>query len=230
MNYGNTSQAIIGRVPKELKSRCEIVAPLRPDQPDIIKRFQSILKDAVAPHLTESFLVKEDAQYGTQIDIPGDLVLNWGVTPKDLDLHWTFLSEKQTSVCYNNKGSKNNHPWCEYGTDMRDGSGPETVSIAKWMSGKYVCYVHNYSNESVLTSSGGIIEFECGNFRKRIQCPTVGEGSWWKVFEIDSLEDSGLFLDFMLSKSGSGDCHNQNSIRVISCRSIKLSSIPLPFP
>ena len=108
--------------------------------------------------------------------------LTWGLQPPDLDAHmWTprgghvyFGSTYDSGV--------------ELDGDVRNGYGPETITISSLASGKYSYSVNNHSVSPPLRGCGATVTIYVGGSRRyTATVPDVGyEGNtWWNVFEID---------------------------------------------
>ncbi|RME29670.1 MAG: hypothetical protein D6806_01065, partial [Deltaproteobacteria bacterium] len=90
------------------------------------------------------------------------VVLQWGSSPKDLDLHVKLPDGNQ--VFYRNacRGDRDAPPYVELDVDVRDGYGPETVTLTSPAAGTYQFFVHNYGGQNdgdsgTLSNSGARI-------------------------------------------------------------------------
>lgn len=71
--------------------------------------------------------------------------------------------------------------------DDRDGSGPETTTVARLSAGTYTYAVYNYSNENgtSLASSGARVQvIRADGVAQTFNAPS-GAGRWWTVFTMD---------------------------------------------
>lgn len=193
VNYGEIKRNLGELLPEDVKNRCFIVAPLRPDYPALINELKILIQNSNTP-APGTFRVKKHSHTGGQLDIPGKITLQWGKDPSDLDLHILIESSHTECIYYRNKGSIDSLPWCEYDEDIQKGYGPESIKIERWLSGKYTCYVHNYSDDSLLTKSEASIEFFCGDYSHQFNCPVEGIGRLWKVFEIEIIGEIASLL------------------------------------
>lgn len=117
------------------------------------------------------------------------IVLNWGETPSDLDLHLDVPGEAGGSpyeVYYDNKGFSNQHPYAILDTDDTDGHGPETITISKFVDGRYVCYVRQYSSDERIINSNAVVQiYGKSGLLQSFSVPTSGDGIYWYICDID---------------------------------------------
>lgn len=113
------------------------------------------------------------------------VVLNWRERPRDLDLYLKIRTDEGVNIIsYRNMGSLDSHPFAMLDIDVRNGLGPETITVQKLTKGKYHYAVHNCSNESRLAGSGATVTFEYTG--QDFKCPEEGNGQWWSVFIFDT--------------------------------------------
>lgn len=123
------------------------------------------------------------------------VILDWGTTPKDLDLHTVFGVQH---VYYLNKSIGN----VNLDRDDIDSYGPETITIKTSLSdsAEYNCYVHNYTdslntNSNRLASSGARVRVYINNEHvKTYFVPSDNQGLNWNVCKIKNgkiVEGSG---------------------------------------
>jgi len=113
------------------------------------------------------------------------VVLNWGASPSDLDLHGVF---RDNHVYFSNKvGSQS-----DLDVDDTSSYGPETLTIRKRRGDtKYVFAIHNYSangahGTSSLASSGAKVFVYVGeSLIKSYYVPRGQPGALWVVFAVD---------------------------------------------
>ena len=125
------------------------------------------------------------------------IVLTWGLTPEDMDLHLYTLNGDH--IYYNNQGSLNSYPFIFLDTDDMHSYGPETITINSLQSSKI--YVHNYSGETDIKNSNSNIKVYKGNQKiMEYSVPQSGSGRWWYVFDISS---NGTITDknYLLNRS-----------------------------
>ncbi|RPI02068.1 MAG: VWA domain-containing protein [Calditrichaeota bacterium] len=117
------------------------------------------------------------------------IVLNWGMTPADLDIYLLVpatLDYSSYYVYYNHKGATGQYPWAILDIDRRQGFGPETITIEQLIPSQYVIFVHNYSHEASLTASEGIVQiYSKTGLQHTISVPTTGEGNYWYIGDLD---------------------------------------------
>lgn len=113
------------------------------------------------------------------------VVLSWGRSPFDLDLHTVFPGshvyfQQKVGVAAN------------LDVDDTDSFGPETITIEKKAFGQpYVFAVHDYSNRLLtgrasLAESGAKVFVYIGqSLIRRYEVPTARQGTLWTVFSID---------------------------------------------
>jgi hypothetical protein len=116
------------------------------------------------------------------------IVLDWGKTPQDLDLH--VEKESQYHISYwAMKKSADGTAWLD--RDDVSGFGPETVTITKIDNNAvYRIYVHNYTNRNQasgnqLSNSQAVVRIYSDNRLKETLTITKGRpGVYWDAFEI----------------------------------------------
>ncbi len=117
------------------------------------------------------------------------IVLNWGEQPIDLDLHLDVPGEAGGSpyeIYYSNQGAIDEHPYAILDTDDTNGYGPETVTIAQFVDGRYICYVHNYRNDAPLADCKAVVQiYGKSGLLQSISVPNSGNGVYWYLCDID---------------------------------------------
>ena len=75
------------------------------------------------------------------------IVMNWGVSPRDLDIHVLQFGARNCHCYYSNTRCSDE---LNLDTDNTSGgnNGAETITIDKPGNSKYLIYVHDYSNGS----------------------------------------------------------------------------------
>jgi hypothetical protein len=112
------------------------------------------------------------------------VVLNWGPSPNDLDLH---LQIEGTSrhVSYNDRST----PYGRLDHDVTTGWGPETLTVDQFYPGLYHYYVQHYDvfmPGSRLTNSAAQAHMYRGAEElKVVSAPTAGSGAFWHVCTVD---------------------------------------------
>lgn len=137
------------------------------------------------------------------------VVLTWGASPNDLDLHLVgpnALSTSRFHLYYGNRdiGVAGTDSWqADLDYDDRTAFGPEVVTIRQFVPGTYYFYVHNYSNwssanSSVLSNSGAKVQVYRGNETTPINEFTVTQdqvGTYWNVFELTVGSDHSVNIE-----------------------------------
>jgi hypothetical protein len=120
------------------------------------------------------------------------VVLTWGTTPADLDLHTVFPGNH---VFFSHKLGRD----ANLDVDDTDGSGPETITIEKKAFGQpYLFAVHDYTNRettqraALAESRARVFVYVGETLIRRYEVPTHGLGTLWTVFSID---EQGEFHD-----------------------------------
>lgn len=120
------------------------------------------------------------------------IVLSWGLSPSDLDSHFTGPlsgSDRRFHVYYDSKNASGNIAGLD--RDDTDSYGPETTTLYRSGDGVYRFSVHDYSNRSAYTStamanSNAKVEVYFGGVLKyTFYVPNQG-GTLWTVFEYDT--------------------------------------------
>mmetsp|Transcript_3500 Transcript_3500/g.7457 ORF Transcript_3500/g.7457 Transcript_3500/m.7457 type:complete len:1156 (+) Transcript_3500:3-3470(+) len=105
-----------------------------------------ILKD-VRPHVGRIVLSPEMPRDSMRV------VLVWGKTPRDLDLH--CIDSKDQHVFYEKAGQTTGN--IQLDCDDTDGEGPETITTKAVEGQAYTFYVHNYSGDGDFASSAAVV-------------------------------------------------------------------------
>ncbi|MER2560797.1 MAG: tetratricopeptide repeat protein [Myxococcaceae bacterium] len=124
------------------------------------------------------------------------VVLSWGRSPADLDLHAVF---PRNHIFFSRKLGTN----ANLDVDDTDSFGPETVTIEKKTFGEpYLFAVHDYTNKTerhraALAESGAKVFVYIGeSLIRRYEVPKAKQGTLWAVFSID----------------GQGELHDLNTV------------------
>jgi uncharacterized protein YfaP (DUF2135 family) len=120
------------------------------------------------------------------------IVLTWTAAPTDLDSH-TYVPDGSpyAQVFYGNLGNIAAAPYAQLDVDDTDSFGPETTTIAMTGSlphynGTYRFYVHNYSQDAVLSASNAEVRvYFDGALQKTYNVPAAGAGIYWHVFDLN---------------------------------------------
>jgi uncharacterized protein YfaP (DUF2135 family) len=152
--------------------------------------------------------VAADADTQTQIGLVplgegGDkvvIVLAWGTTPYDLDLHLSG-PDGAGGRFHAYFSSKNPVPYAFLDLDDRDGSGPETLTIrprddGTFVAGDYHVWVHNYSGSPEFDASGARVTLTAGGTQLAQYDVGVATGSpaddIWEVVNLTVSDDGSV--------------------------------------
>jgi uncharacterized protein YfaP (DUF2135 family) len=120
------------------------------------------------------------------------VVLNWGRTPLDLDLHAVY---EDSHVFFSQKQGKD----AFLDVDDTTSYGPETITVNKRHPGtKYVFAIHNYSaggqygTDALSTSQAKVFVYVGESLIKSYYVPTKKKGALWVLFALD---DTGALTD-----------------------------------
>lgn len=131
-----------------------------------------------------------------------EIVLSWSKNPQDVDLHLLIeQDDKSHHIYFQNMGNIDKEPWVSLNDDIRNAFGPEKIKIAQWLSGKYICIVHNFSKETLLSQSQAIIQFCFDGNIEKFSCPNIGDGEWWIVFAYDRISGHLETINRIVDKS-----------------------------
>ncbi|RYQ18386.1 Hsp70 protein [Bifidobacterium pseudolongum subsp. globosum] len=112
-------------------------------------------------------------------------VLTWGQSPRDEDSHLE-ASNPDYHVYFSNREAHDHGEkiaWLD--VDNTTGYGPETITFKVLPHSRYSYYVHNYSGEAPLGTSGAQVALYQGNTLLKIySIPTWWSGQDWPVFSI----------------------------------------------
>lgn len=113
------------------------------------------------------------------------VVLNWGATPRDLDLHARY---GDSHILFSSKTGSDGF----LDVDDTDGLGPETITIKKRHDGeKYIFAVHNYSaggqhlTRDLSRSDAKVFVYVGQTLLRSYYIPKAQVGELWVVFSID---------------------------------------------
>jgi hypothetical protein len=120
------------------------------------------------------------------------VVLMWGSSPKDLDLHVKLPSGDQLFYRSGCRGDRDNPPYTELDVDVRGGYGPETVTITQPQQGSYQFFVHNYGDQNDPDDSGSlksssarlVVSDPAGNTLRTFDVPASCGSYFWNAFNL----------------------------------------------
>lgn len=124
-----------------------------------------------------------------QVDDNLRVVLQWGISPRDLDSHIIGPNGDDSFHVY---FANMNVDKANLDVDDVTSYGPETISVTEIEDGIYSYYVHDYtnrlSNDSLeLSNSGAYIKLYSGNtLLYTINIPQNQSGTLWHVFDFNS--------------------------------------------
>jgi hypothetical protein len=185
VNYGPTANDILDKVDADVRNRTHVIGLMKPRSEPSQSDFTELVKKTVLNRFAATpagipISLPSPTQHG---QLAGQIVLSWESLPKDLDLHLNILLREQVSaVNFSSMGSISDNPWARLDQDIRNGRGPETIQIARWLDGTYHCGVLNYSDDYSLAGCGAKLAVMLGRLELVIECPTSGAGVWWDAF------------------------------------------------
>ncbi len=141
------------------------------------------------------------------------VVLTWGDTPSDLDIHMLTptIEGNKYEVYYSSKGSSTNAPFVELDIDDTSAYGPETITMYNRYTGTYKVYVHNYSGSPEITQSNGTVQvFGDTGLLETIHVPTIGEGDYWNVCNIDGVTGQVIVINTLTEIEPEGALFGSN--------------------
>jgi len=185
VNYGPATDDILDEVGLDVRHRTRIIGWMRPRSEPSQSDFAKLVREVVRNRFSTipgkgAFAPLSQTQPGGFV---GRIVLSWGSVPRDLDLYLRIVHEGRTfEVDFSRMGDISGGPFALLDRDVRDGHGPETIQIARWLDGTYRCAVHNYSGDPALAGCGAKLSMTLGGPELAFECPTSGTGEWWEVF------------------------------------------------
>jgi len=189
VNYGPAPQTILNASPSDLRSRLVLIGDMRPGGAGVIPFHEAVrgatLRGSAA---SEVPLVPDPSAAATapQSLAVEKVVLTWPNRLQDMDLYLVAAGDgTETTIYYGNRGSLSQAPWAELDRDARLGPGPETITISR-LSGRYSCYVHNFSGEMPFAGSAATIFVVQRQGSLTLTCPRDGSGQFWHVFDLDA--------------------------------------------
>jgi hypothetical protein len=117
-------------------------------------------------------------------------VLNWN-QPDDLDLHLLLPTGEDIFFDAECHGSLDEPPYAALDVDHQLADGPETITISRFLPGRYELFVHNYSAQNedgagFAASGGELIVYDGANqVTNRFAVPSGDGGFFWDVLSID---------------------------------------------
>lgn len=180
VDYGPARAAsILKRVAADVVERAVVIGDLRPGERGPVDDFRRQVRTGVRVPLQ---VVPARA-----LEVPTRITLSWGPSPRDLDLHIAIVTTDQEDVhvSFETLGELDQYPYCRLDRDVTGGTGPEVVTIARWLPAVYTVVVHNYSNEAPLGESSAKVTLESGGERHKFSCPANLEVREWIVCSID---------------------------------------------
>ncbi|MFC0475556.1 hypothetical protein ACFFHF_09875 [Robertmurraya beringensis] len=131
------------------------------------------------------------------------IMLSWGEEPRDLDSHLigqTIDGTELHTAYYDQVHEEDGVTYVDLDWDDTNSYGPETTTFRKLKDGKYVFYVHNFSEEPNLAESNANVKIFKGNAQTADQTFTLptGTGSelYWVVFAVE-IKDNGESVSVM---------------------------------
>ena len=127
------------------------------------------------------------------------IILDWGLTPYDLDSHLTGPTEDGINRFHTYYSNKSYTPTGGLTADValdrddRDSYGPETTTIYNKRSGEYRFYIHDYTNNNAsssststaLSNSGARVRvYKGSSLIATYNVPTGYGGNCWDVFKL----------------------------------------------
>ena len=120
------------------------------------------------------------------------IVLQWGKNPTDLDTHVFFSEYRKELYFYNKEIYDNGQLVAILDRDVKEGEGPEVVTIDTTLSGDFIYYVHNYFGNSfteLANSKATVWLYRNGYPSKMFTVPLSHCSYDWRVFHYDSQDD-----------------------------------------
>jgi hypothetical protein len=187
--YGPVRQDFLDSLSPDVAARITLVGHLRPGDTEAQQTFRETVRAALDRRFPPLAGVSGGPRIPTarsEAQTLKSVTLSWKKAPRDLDLHLAvWFAGAWAGVDFRAKGSTSAFPWAELDHDLTEGFGPETIAIAKLLDATYRCYVHNYSDDTPLASSGAEVIITQRDSEIRTSCPRAGAGRFWHVFDFD---------------------------------------------
>ena len=198
VDYGPAGPSIMRAVPVKLAPRVRIIGDLHPLNPASEIEFHDWIRneiDKISKRVAPVAVASEGASKDKPLS-PNEVAqieLRWNALPRDLDLH-VFVVGNEAVVNYQSLGAMDSWPWMKLADDVKDGFGPEIVSIGNNATQTYRIEVHAYSYDGFLSQSGAVVTIIIKDQESRVfNCPVNGEGRWWYVCDINF--STGIITD-----------------------------------
>lgn len=141
--------------------------------------------------------LEQDVQHnGTMMPLDGEgytIVLTWGPQPRDLDSHLEgYTSDGEDFHVFFGDSQKYSSSTgelvCFLDVDDTSSYGPETVTLLEKGREPYYYYVHNYSGDGSMGTSGARVKvYYKSKLLQTFDVPaSVGNSHYWNVFALDN--------------------------------------------
>ena len=187
VNNGPIGPGLAARIDADHTDRAYSVPDFLPDNTASLKRFRSLVREAVLrPDGNSSEVMPGERS------APVAIRLEWDALFADLDLVVRFTGQTgidEHIVSFSNRGSPDTLGRIFLEEDVRSGPGKEIVRCARWQRGSYDVFVHNYSDDRCPAAAGVrvTIYHPYNNPPSMIEGSeaVTGDGRYWHVCRID---------------------------------------------
>jgi PKD repeat protein len=149
-------------------------------------------------------------------------VMNWTNKPGDLDLYLHFSTNVPVSYPWidylpKNQGSTSGPPFAIRDVDMRNGRGPETITILSFYPGTYNVYGRKYPGEAgyfLSQSSAQVVAYVGSDVISglstqltsigSVTVPTAGTNDWWYVCDVDGATTNITWINQLMATPPGG--------------------------
>ena len=189
VNNGPIGATLSARIDTSHAGRTRTVAEFRPDNPQSLRVFRTLVRHAVLGALHPDAMAEERGHYPVALRLAGNSQFN------DLDLMVRFTparrGEDEQVVSFMTPGVPGARPGLYLERDVQSGPGEELVRVTDWAAGSYDVFVYNFSDTRSPGQAGVAVTVHHPRLRDPlyIDGDTVNgaEGRWWHVCTIDGL-------------------------------------------
>jgi hypothetical protein len=154
VNNGPIGAGLTVRIDAGHAHRTHAVSQFRPDNPDSLALFRSLVRGPVLGLEPDS---GRSPQAADEDGLSTIIRLSWDAQFADLDLIVRFTAASgldEYQVSYSNRGSRDAWPRLFLVEDVQAGPGEEIVRSDSWKPGTYDVFVHNYSDDRCPATAG----------------------------------------------------------------------------
>lgn len=185
VNYGEVAEGVSERVHESRRSRCHVVAKMRPDNASALAAFKKIVQASIpvpVPAVTPAVALQR------RIGTPRKVVAKWEGPQTDVDLYLVVSDSGRKTTAYVNYASQGDDqafPWARLVRDVRSPPGGETITFGRPPEATYDLFVDIYEGENGKAPGSISVEFEGSDGAIVLEWPVSRPGRCWYVCWFD---------------------------------------------